>query len=196
MSTAVIPNEPINRDIAIIERITANDSTALVEMYDRHATMLFSVIMRTMNDKAKAEQVLQALFVELWKNEDPYDHRLGNPTAWLCRRARNLAVDRLGAEHPPKQPLNSAIESIHELFAADFTENPDHRTYLSGQQEEILISLTSLSAEQKSLIEFAYFRGFTIAHLASHYTVSPSVIRARIRTTVSILRQKLRHQIA
>ncbi|MCK9409361.1 MAG: sigma-70 family RNA polymerase sigma factor [Bacteriovoracaceae bacterium] len=186
------PNAQILRDTALIERITANDSTALVELYDRHAIMLFSIIMRVLKEKNDSEHVLQSVFVDIWKNEEPYDSRLGNPAAWLSRCARMRAVERLRSKQLQKKSQDTTIDNVHELFTADFTDHPDHRPHLSAQQEEILIALTSLSSEQKVIVEFAFFRGYTYSDLAGHFSIPIETVKIRIRTTVSILRQKLR----
>jgi RNA polymerase sigma-70 factor (ECF subfamily) len=190
----MIQDEHIRRDLSLLERVAADDSTALVELYDRHAPRLYSIINRTLKVKSSSEYVLQSLFVDLWKNIEPYDFRIGTPSAWLCRLARNRAVEYLRTKDSRDRLHGTTIENIHELFAADFREDAEHHPYLTGQQEEVLIALTSLSDQQKTIIEFAYFRGYTYKELAEHLSVSTDTLKSRIRTTVSILRQKLRHR--
>lgn len=184
------------QDVALLERIAEGDQSALSALYDKHATVLYSIIVRILKEKAEAEDVLQEVFIKIWEHAEMYDRQLGNVGAWLTRIARNRAVDRLRSRNYRTRSMESDIEEYHEYFAADISHNPEHRAILSAQQEEILIALTSLSKEQKELIEFAYFRGFTQSELAEHFHLPLGTVKTRMRTAMSILRQKLRHHLA
>lgn len=184
------------QDVALLERIAEGDQSALSALYDKHATVLYSIIVRILKEKAEAEDVLQEVFIKIWEHAEMYDRQLGNAGAWLKRIARNRAVDRLRSRNYRTRSMESDIEEYHEYFAADISHNPEHRAILSAQQEEILIALTSLSKEQKELIEFAYFRGFTQSELAEHFHLPLGTVKTRMRTAMSILRQKLRHHLA
>lgn len=196
MIFAILPNEQVKNDISLLERISKRDSSALAELYDRHATLLYSIIMRILKEKEETEDVLQEVFVNVWERAAMYDEQLGNPGAWLARIARNRAVDRLRSKNYRTRSKESDIDRHHDHFTADASSNPEHRAILSSQQEEILIALTSLSKDQKDLIEFAYFRGFTQSELADHFKLPLGTVKTRMRTAMSILRQKLRHHLA
>ncbi len=196
MIFTIVPDEHISRDIALLERVSKRDASALSELYDRHSTLLFSIIIRILKEKMESEDTLQEVFVNVWEHAEQYDPRIGNPSAWLCRVARNKAVDRLRSKNYRTRSQESDIENFHEMFAADYADNPDQRAILSGQKEEILIALTSLSKEQKELIEFAYFRGYTQSELAEHFQIPLGTVKTRIRSAMTVLRQKLRHHFA
>ena len=190
---SIIPEDHINRDISLIEKISKQDASALSELYDRHSTLLYSVIVRILKEKTEAEDILQDVFVNIWQRAEMYDERLGNPIAWLCRVARNKAVDRVRSKNYRSRAQESDIEDFHELFSADINDIPDRRAMLSSQQEDIFIALTSLPVEQKELVEFAYFRGYTQSELAEYFKIPLGTVKTRIRTAMSALRQKLRH---
>lgn len=189
-------NDEQTSDVALLERIAEGDQSALSVLYDKHATVLYSIIVRILKEQAEAEDVLQEVFIKIWEHEEMYDHQLGTVGAWLTRIARNRAVDRLRSKNYRTRNMESDIEEYHEYFATDISHNPEHRAILSSQQEEILIALTSLSKEQKELIEYAYFRGFTQSKLAEHFHLPLGTVKTRMRTAMSILRQKLRHHLA
>ncbi|MFA6468121.1 MAG: sigma-70 family RNA polymerase sigma factor [Bacteroidota bacterium] len=193
---SIVPDKMSQRDIVLLEKISKKDATALSDLYDRHSILLYSIIIRILKEKTEAEDILQEVFVNIWENADQYDHRMGNPGAWLCRIARNRAVDRLRSKNYRNRAQESDIDNFSEMFAADYLEHPDQQAMLSGQQEEILIALTSLSNEQKELIEFAYFRGYSQSEMAEHFKLPLGTVKTRIRTAMSILRQKLRHHFA
>ena len=158
--------------------------------------LLFSVIYRILKEQQESEDILQEVFLNIWEHAEKYDQRMGNPGAWFCRIARNKAIDRLRSKNYRHRSQESKIENYSDIFTADLADNPERRAILTRQQEEILIALTSLSNEQKELIEFAYFRGYTQSELADHFKLPLGTVKTRIRTAMSILRQKLRHHYA
>src|SRR5215475_3002367 len=101
-------------DVALLERMTARDQRALAELYDRHARLLFGLIVRILRSHADAEDVLQEVFVQAWTRTDTYDATLGSPAGWLIGIARNRAIDRLrntavriraAEQSPPPRPV-------------------------------------------------------------------------------------------
>ena len=186
----------MKNDISLLERITRKEASGLSELYDQYSTLLYSVIFRILKEQQEAEDILQEVFLNIWEHGEKYDQRLGNPGSWLCRIARNKAIDRLRSKNYRNRSQESKIENYSDIFTADLADNPERRAILSRQQEEILIALTSLSNEQKELIEFAYFRGYTQSELAEHFKMPLGTVKTRIRTAMSILRQKLRHHLA
>ena len=85
-----IPDET-RADVALLERMTARDQRALAELYDRHARLLFGLILRILRSRADAEEVLQEVFVQAWTRTDTYNVSLGSPAGWLIGIARNRA---------------------------------------------------------------------------------------------------------
>src|SRR5215467_1884921 len=75
--------------------MTARDERALAALYDRHARLLFGLILRILRSRADAEEVLQEVFVQAWTRTDTYNASLGSPAGWLIGIARNRAIDRL-----------------------------------------------------------------------------------------------------
>jgi RNA polymerase sigma-70 factor (ECF subfamily) len=196
MIFTIVPDAHIQHEMELLERISRGDSAALSDLYDRTSALLFSVIFRILKEKEEAEDILQEVFVNIWENAEKYDRSIGHPSSWLCRVARNRAVDRLRSKNYRNRSQESDIKNFEEIFTADLADNPERRAVLSGQHEEILIALTALPNEQKELIEFAYFRGYTQSELADHFKLPIGTVKTRMRTAMTILRQKLRHLFA
>ena len=190
---SIIPEDHIQQDITLIEKISRTDFSALSELYDRHSTLLFSVIVRILKEREESEDILQEVFVNIWKQTEMYDERFGNPIAWLCRVARNRAVNRLRSLNYRSHPQESEIGNFHDTFAGKRNESSDRHAMLSTQQEDIFIAITSLPIEQKEMVEFAYFRGYTQSELAEYFKIPLTTAKARIHSAMSTLRQKLRH---
>ncbi|MDD8019394.1 MAG: sigma-70 family RNA polymerase sigma factor [Bacteroidota bacterium] len=186
-------SEQSQYDFDLLQRITKKDGVALSELYDRHSTLLYSIILRILKEKQEAEDILQEVFLKIWERAVMYDNTLAVPAAWLARIARNRAVDRLRSKGFRTRTQEADIENFEEFFAGDVAESPERLTMLSSQQEEIMIALSMLTNDQKELIEFAYFRGYTQTELAEHFSLPLGTVKTRIRTAMGILRQKLRH---
>src|SRR5262245_52470875 len=109
-------------ELGLLQRIVARDPSALAELYDRHGRLLFSLILRIVRNRAEAEEILQEVFVRVWTRAESYDPRLGGPTPWLVRVARNCAIDRLRASRTRDGHARTLDESVTELEASAGTD--------------------------------------------------------------------------
>ena len=176
--------EDARGDIVLIERIVARDEAAVAELYDRHCRLLFGLILRVIRDRSEAEEILQEVVVLVWTRAQTYNVSLGPPAAWLVRIARNRAIDRLRANAVRLR----AVESAPEPEPAD---NPESRAGVSEQQRAVMRALESLPAEQRVLIEQAYFLGLTQSELAERFKLPLGTVKTRIRTGMLALREQL-----
>ena len=181
------PRADITRDITLMSRIVAHDEGAVGELYDRHARLLFGLILRILRDRSEAEEVLQEVFVQVWTRAATYDVALGAPAAWLVRIARNRAIDRLRANAVRLR----AVESAASPPAAESGDNPESRAVLTEQQRAVGRALDSLPPEQRVLIEQAYFLGLTQSELAERFKLPLGTVKTRIRTGMIALRDQL-----
>ena len=140
-------------DIALIERIVARDQQAVGESCtDRHCRLLFGLILRIIRDRSEAEEILQEVFVLVWTRAETYNVSLGPPAAWLVRIARNRAIDRLRANAVRLRAVESAPEP-------EPAASPESSASVSERQRAVARALESLPADQRVLIEQAYFLG-------------------------------------
>lgn len=182
-------------DLALLERIARGDSSAIGELYDRHSRMVFGLVCRIVRDEGEAEDVLQEVFLRVWQKADTYDAALGNPAAWLVRIARNRAIDRIRARQarPATEPQDNA------LLVAPVDENvmpgPERAAALSEEQRAIAAALRQIPAEQRLLIEQAFFQGYTQAELAARFQLPLGTVKTRIRTGMIAMRDHLQHLV-
>ena len=97
INTSVTEQENKERDIELLRRIAASDRAAFAEFYDRHATLMFSVASKILNDAGEAEDVLQETFVQIWEKAKNFDPQLGKASSWVCILVLNKAIDRIRA---------------------------------------------------------------------------------------------------
>ncbi len=176
------------KSIDILARITAREPGALGELYDRHSRLLFGLVLRILRDRRDAEEVLQEVFVQAWTRADTYSAALGSPAGWLVTIARNRAIDRLRANAGRLRALEAAP-------MPPLVETPESLAGLSERQRDIHRALDALPAEQRELIERAYFLGSTQSELAAQLELPLGTVKTRIRTGLATLRGLLQHRL-
>jgi RNA polymerase sigma-70 factor (ECF subfamily) len=173
-------------DVALLARVQARDPSAIAALYDRHARMLYSLILRILRDRSEAEDVLQDVFVRAWTRVETFDRDLGSPVAWLVRIARNRAIDRLRARDVRER-------SAEVVPLPRPAESPETSAALSERQRAVSRALDVLTADQRQLIEHAYFMGLSQSELAERFQLPLGTVKTRIRTGMSALRRELQH---
>jgi RNA polymerase sigma-70 factor, ECF subfamily len=128
----------------------------------------------------------------VWERADSYNPALGVPVAWLVRISRNRAIDRLRArmaranvQEPDAGVKDVAVDSAPAA-------NPEGMAALSEEQKAIERALALLPPEQRTLIEAAFYQGFTQSELAHRFQIPLGTVKTRIRTGMQALRQSLR----
>jgi RNA polymerase sigma-70 factor (ECF subfamily) len=171
-------------DIALLDRIVARDERAVADLYDAHSRLLYGLILRIVRDRSEAEEVLQEVFVQVWTRAETYNAGLGSPAAWLVRIARNRAIDRLRAN-------NVRLRAVESAPLPEAGANPETQAAVSEQQRAIARALDALPADQRMLIEHAYFMGLTQSELADRFSLPLGTVKTRIRAGMIALRQQL-----
>ena len=182
------PAEDHRGDIVLINRVVARDATAVGELYDRHSRVLFGLILRVIRDRSEAEEILQEVFVLVWTRADSYDVQIGPPVAWLVRIARNRAIDRLRAN-------NVRTRTVEATPLPAPVVTPEAHAALTERQRAVKRALDALPAEQRQLIEDAYFLGLTQSELAERFGLPLGTVKTRVRTGMTTLRRELQHII-
>jgi RNA polymerase sigma-70 factor (ECF subfamily) len=183
-------------DLVLFQRIVARDSTALAELYDRHSTLLFGLILRIVRDRAEAEEILQDVFVRVWTRAESYDQRLGSPMGWLVRVARNCAIDRIRARRV-RDGIGSALDPSISDTAAFGTNmrTPEGVAVDEERRGKAIDALAGLPTEQRRLIEAAFFEGYTHNELAKRFGLPLGTVKTRIRAGMIAMRQRLEHVV-
>ena len=177
-------SEETQADVRAIDRVVARDSSAIAELYDRHGRLLFGLILRILKERGEAEDVLQEVFLSVWTGAETYGATFGSPATWLVRIARNLAIDRVRA----KGVHLHAIDVSHSPPQADSHESHAAR---GERQPDAARALDALPAEQRTLIEDAYFLGLSHSELAARFRLPLGTVRTRVRGGMLTLRQQL-----
>ena len=184
-------------DVSLLQRIAARDTAALTELYDRHSRLLFGLILRIVRDRGEAEEILQEAFVRVWARTDMYDAQIGGPLPWIVRVARNCAIDRLRARRVRATVDATAIDlpAIEAAAPATGIQSPEAAVLFAERRRTLTDALAGLPAEQRQLIEAAFFEGYTHSELAQRLGLPLGTVKTRIRIGMIAIRKRLEHAI-
>lgn len=181
----------LETDVELLRRIVQREEAAVGFLYDRHASHLYALLLRILKEQSEAEDALQEVFLRVWDRAGTYNEKLGSPSVWLTRIARNLAIDRLRSKLGHVRSVEDDLERHAELPADEAAANPEDATIRSQQRAYIGAALSMLPQEQRVLIESAYFQGFTQSELAERFHLPLGTVKTRIRTGMITLRREL-----
>ncbi len=172
-----------------MRRIRAGDRTAFLEFYDRYAPLLLSVAARVLGNRTEAEDVVQDVCTQLWRDCANYDAALGTLSGWAVTLARNKAIDRVRAASRRRR-LNEEVAVSAELpEPAGITANE----VLFGPERaaRVRAALDELPAEQRQVIALAFFTGLSQSEIALRLQQPLGTVKARIRRGMLKLREQL-----
>ncbi len=173
-------------DIKLLHAIAQHDEAALASLYDRYRLILFGLLVRIVGSRQEAEDVLQEVFIQVWRRAGDFDEQRGKPFTWLVTLARSRAIDRL-------RQLSSrervAMASAQEAPAESSDAAQD--TYRSEQKEIVAGALSQIPAEQREALVLAYFEGLTQTEIAARVGAPLGTIKTRMRSGMIKLREVL-----
>ena len=175
-------------DQAAVARMAQGDQSALAELYDRNARLVFSLALRILQNRADAEDVVQEVFAQVWAQAGRYDTTRGAVAAWMLTMARSRAIDRLRSRSSrPETPSEARI--VEGL--PDATVRQDLQLLSTEQVESLRDALTELPVAQRVALELAYYEGLTHAEIADRLSEPLGTVKTRIRQAIIRLRESL-----
>lgn len=163
-----------------IRKLQQNDRAVVGELYDAYGGALFSVVLRIVQSRELAEQVLQDTFVKVWRNSASYDASKGRLFTWLVNIARNTAIDATRTAHFQHYRKTESLDHLVHKPGGD-TLNPDH----VGVREVV----GRLDEKYRLLIELIYFQGYTQEEAAEATGIPIGTIKTRLRYAIGELRK-------
>ena len=180
------PEPPTVTDVNLLHAIALRDEQALASLYDRYRLILFGLLMRILNRREEAEDVLQEVFLQVWRQAGDFDERRGRAFTWLVTLTRSRAIDRLRQLGSRERLALSAIE-----FVSDVASNPARDAFRSEQRQIVAGALSELSEEQRRALTLAYFEGLTQSEIAARLSSPLGTVKTRMRSGMIRLRELL-----
>jgi RNA polymerase sigma-70 factor (ECF subfamily) len=175
-------------DEAVVQRIAQGDLGAMAELYDRYVHVVFSLACRIVTFPADAEDVVQEVFTQAWRQAVRYDAARASAAGWLLNIARTRAIDRVRANRT-RQRLSRTDDRIESVQTTE--ENQEQRAIEGERAERVRAALASLGQAQREAIDLAYFGGLSHGEIAERLEEPLGTIKTRIRSGLLKLREAL-----
>lgn len=167
-------------DAALVTAIRSGDQRAMATLYERYSSVVYAIALRVLGDTGAAEDVLQDVFMQLWRNPAAFDASRGSLGAWLAVITRNRAIDAL-RKRRPENDIEDVVISVEPDLAAEAER--------SRVGEKVRAILGTMPAPQRKALELAYYEGLTHTEIAEKTGEPLGTIKTRIRAGLLSLRK-------
>lgn len=188
-------------DETLLNLIAKEDSLAFEYLYDRHSQIVFNLIVRIVNDRSMADEILQESFWQAWKKASDY-RGSGAGAAWLYRIARNKSLDEVrkrkrspvidGVEGRIYQDSHLPIPESALVSSMDKVSPVEHQVTNKLDGQQLREALSSIPDEQRRCLELAYFEGYTQSQIAIELDLALGTVKTRVRIGLEKLEYILR----
>ena len=177
-------------DRELLQRVGRGDQAAFAELYDAMAPLVHGVVLRVVRDPSQTEEVVQEVFVELWRIAPRFDAQRGTVPSWVATIAHRRAVDRVRSEQAARNRTEREMGKVDRAHdsVSETVIDADHTDFERRRVRRALDRLTSM---QRQAVELAYFGGYTYREVAVLLEVPEGTIKTRIRDGMIRLRDEL-----
>ncbi len=188
----LIDNTSALTDEQLMEAVQQENPHALEELHRRHAATLKAVIVRVLHNEHSAEDLLQEVFLEVWRLANRYSQEKGKALGWMITLARRRAIDRLRREQ--------AYFRVEERFQKETEQQPEAWTHSRVEDDIEAQDLRNILAEiletlppaQKHAVELAFYKGLSQREIASYTNIPLGTIKTRLELGVRKIAARLR----
>jgi RNA polymerase sigma factor (sigma-70 family) len=173
-------------DAELYDQVQAKDKKALSSLYDRYEKLLYSFSYRIVKDGGLAEEVMQEVFIKLWKGKAQYSEEKGKFSSWLLTMTRHTAIDLLRKQS--KEP-NFELDERDALHSDEASVEDQVEWKERGQILRTAVS--KLKGDQKKIIEMFYFKGMTHKRISEEFDLPLGTVKGRIRLALKHLKTSL-----
>jgi RNA polymerase sigma-70 factor (ECF subfamily) len=175
-----MPQPSTEDDSTLLALVQSGDEHAMAVLFDRYSKVVYSVALRVLRDPAAAEDVLQEIFMQIWRNPDSFTATRGSLGGWLAVVSRNRSIDSLRRKRPTDSVEDVILASSFNL--ADEAE----RNSLMERARGVIVQLP---IEQRKTLEMAFFDGLTHSEIAEMTGDPLGTVKTRIRSALTTLRK-------
>jgi RNA polymerase sigma-70 factor (ECF subfamily) len=177
---AVVAPPAPEPDAELLARVQRGDDRAMAVIFDRYSKMVYSVGLRVLRDTAAAEDIMQEIFMQVWRSPQAFVAAKGSMCGWLMVVSRNRSIDVLRRKRPSEQIVELNLASTFNL-----AEDSERNLLM----ERTRTAVATLPLEQRKTVEMAFFDGLTHAEIAEMTGDPLGTVKTRIRSALLTLRK-------
>ena len=174
-------------DAELVLRLQRRDPQALADLYDRYGRLVYSLILRVVRDTGVAEDLVQETFLRVWNRVQGFDAEKGSVGPWLLAVARNRAIDYLRSTTGRARNSLELEATEHPALFSDMEKD----LLRSDRTRRVKDAMGKLTANQRQVIEMAYFEGLSQTEMADRMGQPLGTVKTWVRTALKILRDEL-----
>ena len=174
-------SKPTYSETELVSLLQQKDEQAFSNLYDNYSGALFNIITQIVPDREIASDVLQEVFLNIWRKISSYDAAKGRLFTWMLNIARNAAIDKLRSRAYQDSLKNQSLPDDAAAFAG-------HSVVSVTDDYGLRKLVNKLKDEQKVLVELSYFQGFTHEEIAKTLNIPLGTVKTRIRSALTQLR--------
>ncbi len=175
-----MPSPSSSDDATLLSLVQRGDEQAMASLFDRYSKVVYSVALRVLRDPTSAEDVLQEIFMQIWRNPDGFIATRGSLGGWLAVVSRNRSIDALRRKRP--------MESVDEIALAS-PYNLSDEAERNVMIEKARGVIQTLPTDQRKTLEMAFFDGLTHSEIAEMTGDPLGTVKTRIRSALLSLRK-------
>jgi RNA polymerase sigma-70 factor (ECF subfamily) len=183
----------------LLSRTGLGDRAAFGELYERTSGHLFAVVLRIQRDRSLAEDLLQDIYVSIWKAAGSFDAAQSQPLTWLTSIARNRAIDSLRRAQTQPQLVSATADDDDEAdsteAAADEAPGPMDLLAQASEARQLTHCMEGLTAQQRQSVALAFFDGLSHAEVAEHLCQPLGTVKSWVRRALMSLKTCLERAV-
>jgi RNA polymerase sigma-70 factor (ECF subfamily) len=177
--------------VSLVKRMARGDRDAFGSLYDRLSSLVFTMAMRIMQERSAAEDLLQEVFLQVWRDASSYSPDRGSPEAWIITVTRSRGIDKLRSMRRRERGFVSMEDPAGREYA-----KVESSAATSDARIMMKSALAQLSETQRRVLELAYFDGLTQSEIAERLKEPLGTVKTRIRAALTRLRELFGAKVA
>jgi RNA polymerase sigma-70 factor (ECF subfamily) len=181
-------------DLELLNKISAQDSRAFEELYNRYSPILFTLIKKIVPDGRIAEIILVEVFALVWTNSGMFQREKSSVYTWIITLTRNRAVDNLRRTRSPGNSLDVYDKEYEDFFVIPFLDkNIDFLDLKTAEniKPKMEAAMDKLTDAQKYVLHLSYYQGYTLGEISSKLNLPIEAVRVKMMGAVHNLRENL-----
>lgn len=162
--------------------VAQGSNAALKQLYQRYSGLVFGIALKSLSDRVEAEEVVQDVFVKVWRLAARYKAERSSVKGWICLMARSASIDRLR-----RRASRPRLVGVEDLSFFGTTEEP--RSSNADRHEKLAAALGELRDEHRSSLELAFFKGYTQREIAEALGLPEGTVKSFLRRGMIKLRR-------